>query len=91
MIRNKKVGFVRIKKVGIVKTKKPIPKISRIKDRNVKCWGLHLGDDYKRFYAPPNHFKNSPHYLTHDEVIHLKINLEKRYFAKFNIKKYETS
>ena len=75
----------------IVRTKKPVQKISRIKNRNVKCWGVHLMYYDRRFWAPPNHYIDKPYYLTYDVAVRLKINLEKKYTAKFKIKNYETN
>lgn len=86
MIRRRRI--LRTKK--IVRTKKAIQKISRIKDRNVKCWGVHLMYYERRFYAPPNHYLDKPYYLTYDVAVRLNTELEKKYTCKFKIKKYET-
>ena len=86
MIRIKKnVGMVRTKQKKITRTKK---KMSRIKGRKVRCKGVHMIGNDKRFFAPPNHFSDKPFYLNYDEAIHLKIKLEKLYYANFKIKTY---
>jgi hypothetical protein len=87
MIRRRRI--TRTKK--IVRTKKPVKKISRIKNRNVKCWGVHLMYYERRFWAPPNHYIDKPYYLAYDVAVRLKIELEKKYTAKFKIKNYETN
>jgi hypothetical protein len=87
MIRTKKkTGIVRTK-IRIVRTRIPPQKMSRVKDRNIKCWGVHYEGMLNRFYVSVTHYKSTPHYLKYNDAIKLKVNLEKMYYAKFEIRK----